>query len=175
MCNFDDQDSEWRLRRHDIIQIIYIITYFGVCLWNEVVSEIAVRMSEGDTTFDYTRPRVPIAASYTGPGPCYALPGLTGRQQHDPRSRHSRAPAYHFGTRPKQYADERNIGPGPCYLPPTTVNRSLSLIGQFNQYNNMTLAGIHTLLIFHVSRSAWHLNETFRVIGLISRLSSLIS
>jgi len=84
-------------------------------------------MSEGDTTFDYTRPRVPIAASYTGPGPCYALPGLTGRQQHDPRSRHNRAPAYHFGTRPKQYADERNIGPGPCYLPPTTVNRSLSL------------------------------------------------
>ena len=96
-------------------------------------------MSEGDTTFDCTRPRVPIAASYTGPGPCYGLPGLVGREQHDPRSRHARAPAYHFGTRPKQYADERNIGPGPCYLPPTTViNRSLSCNNQCNNVNWLT-------------------------------------
>lgn len=80
-------------------------------------------MSEGDTTFEYTKPRAPVAASYKGPGPCYALPGLVGRQQHDPRSRHARAPAYHFGIRPAQYADERGIGPGPCYLPPTTMYR----------------------------------------------------
>jgi len=79
-------------------------------------------MAEGDTALESTRPRVPIVASYKGPGPCYGLPGLVGRDRHDPRSRHPRAPAYHFGTRPAQYADERGIGPGPCYLPPTTVN-----------------------------------------------------
>ena len=93
-------------------------------MWRDWVSTgVSVMMTEGggDTAFEYTRPRVPIAASYTGPGPCYGLPGLVGRQKHDPRSRHPRAPAYHFGSRPAQYADERSIGPGPCYLPPTTV------------------------------------------------------
>jgi len=90
-------------------------------------------MSEGDTAYECTKPRVPIAASYKGPGPCYALPGLVGRQQHDPRSRHHRAPAYHFGIRPAQYADERSVGPGPCYLPPTTVNHAVINFDYFTQ------------------------------------------
>ena len=67
--------------------------------------------------YEPTRPRVPVAASYTGPGPTYGLPGLTGREKHDPTSRFARAPAYHFGGRPERYADERSIGPGPAYMP----------------------------------------------------------
>lgn len=65
--------------------------------------------------YEYTRPRVPIAASYTGPGPSYALPGLIGRDNHDSSSRYWRAPAYHFGTKPAHYADECTEGPGPVY------------------------------------------------------------
>lgn len=67
--------------------------------------------------YEYTRPRVPIAATYTGPGPSYALPCLMGREHHDPSSRFTKAPAYAFGTKPKQYADEKSEGPGPCYMP----------------------------------------------------------
>ena len=83
-------------------------------------SSRAATMSDGETTFECTKPRVPVVASYKGPGPSYGLPGLTGKKDHDPRSQHPKAPAYHFGVR-RSYADERGIGPGPCYLPPTTV------------------------------------------------------
>lgn len=38
--------------------------------------------------YDYTRPRGPIAAMYSSPGPCYGLPGLVGQREHDPRSVH---------------------------------------------------------------------------------------
>uniref|UniRef100_A0A8B9UQJ6 ODF3A protein n=1 Tax=Anas zonorhyncha TaxID=75864 RepID=A0A8B9UQJ6_9AVES len=43
------------------------------------------------------RPRGPIAALYSSPGPKYGLPTNVGYRLHDP-SRH-RAPAYSFGAR----------------------------------------------------------------------------
>jgi len=78
--------------------------------------------------YDYSRPRVPIAATYTGPGPRYALPGLIGRERHDPCSRFAKAPSYPFGTKPCCYADdrERSIGPGPCYNPQAKVHRTMN-------------------------------------------------
>lgn len=45
-----------------------------------------------------TIPRGPIGAMFSSPGPArYGLPGLTGTRQHDPRSAHYKAPAYHIG------------------------------------------------------------------------------
>lgn len=70
-----------------------------------------------------TRPRGPIAAMYGSPGPCYALPGLTGkvRHPHDPRSVHNRAPAYCFGQRHGKWRDD--CGPGPVYNPNARFTR----------------------------------------------------
>uniref|UniRef100_A0A493TGX9 Outer dense fiber of sperm tails 3B n=1 Tax=Anas platyrhynchos platyrhynchos TaxID=8840 RepID=A0A493TGX9_ANAPP len=64
------------------------------------------------------RPRGPIAALYSSPGPKYGLPTNVGYRLHDP-SRH-RAPAYSFGARLAQHPDDRS--PGPAYmLPPRTT------------------------------------------------------
>ncbi|XP_064366390.1 ciliary microtubule associated protein 1B [Dromaius novaehollandiae] len=60
------------------------------------------------------RPRGPIAALYTSPGPKYRLPSSVGYQLHDP-SRH-RAPAYSLGSRRAQPRDA--CSPGPAYLVP---------------------------------------------------------
>ena len=49
--------------------------------------------------YKYTKPRGPLAATYSSPGPCYGLPGLVGQQHHDPRSLYCRGPAFVFGTR----------------------------------------------------------------------------
>lgn len=66
--------------------------------------------------YNYTRPRRPVAAEFAGPGPCYALPFLTGSRNHDPRSVHTKAPAFSVTgrfTRP-----ETACGPGPAgYVP----------------------------------------------------------
>ena len=43
--------------------------------------------------YNYTKPRRPIAAMYTSPGPCYALPSLMGQTRHDPRSIHTKVHA----------------------------------------------------------------------------------
>ncbi|XP_007502827.1 outer dense fiber protein 3B [Monodelphis domestica] len=60
------------------------------------------------------RPRGPIAALYSGPGPKYQLPPSTGYKMHDPSR--FRAPAYTFGTRiPTQ---NTTCGPGPGHLIP---------------------------------------------------------
>lgn len=65
--------------------------------------------------YNYTKPRGPVAAMYTGPGPVYALPTLVGQTHHDPRSVHERGPAYPFGLR---HLDNSNgCGPGPAYHP----------------------------------------------------------
>ena len=45
--------------------------------------------------YEYTRPRGPIAAQYSSPGPCYALPSLIGAPTKD--GSQPNAPAYHFG------------------------------------------------------------------------------
>ncbi|XP_067945922.1 ciliary microtubule associated protein 1A-like [Watersipora subatra] len=65
--------------------------------------------------YNYTKPRGPIAAMYSSPGPCYALPGLVGQPRHDPRSVHYKGPAYPFGVRHGKFADD--CSPGPAYLP----------------------------------------------------------
>ena len=50
-------------------------------------------------TFEPTKPRGPIAAQYSSPGPCYALPTLMGSVAHDCRSTQVKAPAFQFGLR----------------------------------------------------------------------------
>ncbi|XP_069104597.1 ciliary microtubule associated protein 1A-like [Argopecten irradians] len=64
--------------------------------------------------YNYTKPRGPIAAMYSSPGPCYGLPGLVGQKSHDPRSLHFKGPAYPFGVRHGKFRDD--CSPGPCYL-----------------------------------------------------------
>ncbi len=71
--------------------------------------------------YQYTKPRGPIAAMYSSPGPCYALPGLVGQNLHDPRSFHSKGPAYPFGVRHGKWKDE--CSPGPCYYPNPKIYR----------------------------------------------------
>uniref|UniRef100_A0A670JBC2 Outer dense fiber protein 3-like n=1 Tax=Podarcis muralis TaxID=64176 RepID=A0A670JBC2_PODMU len=63
------------------------------------------------------RPRGPIAALYSSPGPKYALPTNVGYPLHDP-SRY-RAPAYSFGIRRPQ--ELVGCSPGPGYLIPTNM------------------------------------------------------
>ncbi|KAK7497391.1 hypothetical protein BaRGS_00011435 [Batillaria attramentaria] len=65
--------------------------------------------------YNYTKPRRPIAAMYASPGPCYGLPGLTGQNDHDPRSVHFKKPAYSFGSRTG--LGMKDCSPGPCYFP----------------------------------------------------------
>lgn len=72
--------------------------------------------------YNYTRPRAPIAAMYSSPGPCYALPSLVGQPRHDPRSVHYRAPAYPFGVHHRSQSG--NAGPGPSkYYPDSKMHR----------------------------------------------------
>lgn len=71
--------------------------------------------------YNYTKPRQPIAAMYSSPGPCYALPGLVGQIGHDPRSVHMKGPAYPFGIRHGKFQDD--CSPGPCYLPDPKIYR----------------------------------------------------
>lgn len=74
--------------------------------------------------YSVTTPRRPVAASFTGPGPCYGLPGLIGQSNHDPRSAFCRAPAYHILGRSVERVDGGDFGPGPCYLPQPKVYRN---------------------------------------------------
>ncbi|KAL3884126.1 hypothetical protein ACJMK2_030348 [Sinanodonta woodiana] len=71
--------------------------------------------------YNYTKPRGPIAAMYSSPGPCYALPGLVGQKTHDPRSVHTKQPAFPFGIRHGKFADD--CSPGPRYLPDSKILR----------------------------------------------------
>ncbi|XP_006633801.1 ciliary microtubule associated protein 1B [Lepisosteus oculatus] len=65
------------------------------------------------------RPRGPIAALYSSPGPKYALPGTTGTVYHDPRK--YKAPAFSFGSRHCQFSND--CSPGPGYLVPPNITR----------------------------------------------------
>lgn len=71
--------------------------------------------------YNYTKPRGPIAAMYSSPGPCYGLPGLVGQKSHDPRSVHHKGSAYPFGVRHGKFRDD--CSPGPCYYPNPKVYR----------------------------------------------------
>ncbi|XP_056907241.1 outer dense fiber protein 3-B [Takifugu flavidus] len=57
------------------------------------------------------RPRGPIAALYSSPGPKYALPGLTGSSEHDPTK--YKAPMFSMGMRHK--LANPSCSPGPKY------------------------------------------------------------
>lgn len=71
--------------------------------------------------YEYTKPRGPVAAMYSSPGPCYALPSLIGPAGLDPRSTQEKAPAYQFGVKHREYSTDNS--PGPVYsLPP--LNKS---------------------------------------------------
>ena len=72
--------------------------------------------------YNYTKPRGPIAAMYSSPGPCYGLPSLVGQHGHDPRSAHSRGPAYAFGVRHGNLTQDSS--PGPRYLPDSKIYRN---------------------------------------------------
>jgi hypothetical protein len=72
--------------------------------------------------FTETKPRGPISAMHSTPGPVYLLPGLVGSSFHDPRSVHSKQPAYSFGLRHGKYKDESS--PGPCYFPNPRISRT---------------------------------------------------
>lgn len=72
--------------------------------------------------YNYTKPRGPIAAMYSSPGPCYGLPSLVGQPNHDPRSSHARGPAYAFGVRHGALSDD--CSPGPRYLPDSKIYRN---------------------------------------------------
>ncbi|KAF7643426.1 hypothetical protein LDENG_00239770 [Lucifuga dentata] len=63
--------------------------------------------------------RGPIAAHYSSPGPKYALPGLTGINNHDPSK--FKAPEYSFGIRHSQ--SRADASPGPRYLVPYNITR----------------------------------------------------
>ncbi|XP_071370145.1 ciliary microtubule associated protein 1B [Centroberyx affinis] len=65
------------------------------------------------------KPRGPIAALYGSPGPKYALPGLIGLNDHDPRKQ--KAPVFSFGTRHGLFSSD--CSPGPRYLIPANVTR----------------------------------------------------
>ncbi|XP_042303132.1 outer dense fiber protein 3 [Sceloporus undulatus] len=65
------------------------------------------------------RPRGPIMAQYTGPGPKYYVQGATGYVSHIPTKR--KAPAYSMhGSRPSLSKD---CSPGPYYVQSSMTNR----------------------------------------------------
>jgi hypothetical protein len=92
----------------------------------------------------YTKPRGPIAAMYSSPGPCYALPSLVGHPHHDPRSSHSRGPAFPFGTRHGKITND--CSPGPVYLPnPKVQNNGKDGLPHFSLYGRLKeQAGFNT-------------------------------
>ena len=100
--------------------------------------------------YNYTKPRGPVAAMYSSPGPCYALPGLVGQIGHDPRSVHFKGPAYAFGIRHGKFSDD--CSPGPCYFPDAKIYRDgrdgtphYSLYGR---HQELTSFKVLTLTIF---------------------------
>ncbi|XP_068595711.1 ciliary microtubule associated protein 1B [Brachionichthys hirsutus] len=66
------------------------------------------------------KPRGPIAAMYSSPGPKYALPVLIGISKHDPTK--YKAPLFSFGIRHNQASSD--CSPGPRYLIPSKITRA---------------------------------------------------
>ncbi|NWX93224.1 ODF3A protein, partial [Nothoprocta pentlandii] len=69
------------------------------------------------------RPRGPVMAQFTGPGPKYSIPGTTGYLKHDPTKR--QAPAYSFSGAKPPVKD--GCSPGPCYY----VKPSMTKTGKY--------------------------------------------
>lgn len=73
--------------------------------------------------YERTKPRGPIAAMYNSPGPSvYPLPTLVGSRTHDPRSEHSKLPAWSFGTKHGKFYEDAS--PGPVHYPDVKFTRS---------------------------------------------------
>lgn len=81
---------------------------------------------------------------YSSPGPCYALPSLVGHPHHDPRSSHSRGPAFPFGIRHGKVTND--CSPGPVYLPnPKVQNNGKDGLPHFSLYGRLKeQAGFNT-------------------------------
>ncbi len=72
--------------------------------------------------YERTVPRVPVMATFSGPGPVvYPLPTLVGQKGHDPRTEHEKAPAWPFGVKHGKFFDD--CSPGPVHYPDVTVTR----------------------------------------------------
>ena len=71
--------------------------------------------------YTQTVPRGPISAMYSTPGPAYALPGIIGQKDHDPRSVYFKGAAYSFGLKSGKFKDE--CSPGPAYYPNPKITR----------------------------------------------------
>ncbi|XP_077453622.1 ciliary microtubule associated protein 1B [Stigmatopora argus] len=67
------------------------------------------------------RPRGPIAALYSSPGPKYALPSLTGSTLHDPTK--YKAPSYSFRAN-HDIGNMQEISPGPKHLIPSNITKN---------------------------------------------------
>ncbi|KAF7232525.1 hypothetical protein EG68_09675 [Paragonimus skrjabini miyazakii] len=61
--------------------------------------------------YPYTKPRAPIGAMYTSPGPIYMLPPLIGEKSHDMRSTFVKAPSYSLAKQLKDIGNDRSPGP----------------------------------------------------------------
>jgi len=80
--------------------------------WQLVLRDSQHQQQAAKMSYNYTKPRGPIFAMYTGPGPNLVLPTLIGTFHHDPRSMHRKMPAYFLGLLcPIKY---KRIGPGPA-------------------------------------------------------------
>ncbi|XP_075345477.1 ciliary microtubule associated protein 1A-like [Mycteria americana] len=66
------------------------------------------------------RPRGPIMAQFTSPGPKYSIPGTTGYLDHNPTK--TKAPAYTFRGAKPPVAD--SCSPGPRYYVPPSITRN---------------------------------------------------
>ncbi|XP_063719287.1 ciliary microtubule associated protein 1A-like isoform X2 [Symsagittifera roscoffensis] len=66
-----------------------------------------------------TRPRGPIAAMYSSPGPCYQLRSVVGAEDHCNSKR--KLPSYSIAGRGKQFTDD--CSPGPKYNPDGMTNK----------------------------------------------------
>ena len=87
--------------------------------------------------YNYTKPKRPIAAEFSGPGPCYALPRLTGVLLHDPRSVYNKAPAFSIAGRFKRPETARSPGPA-AYVPrPRSHYSGRDIVRQYSLYSRV--------------------------------------
>ncbi|XP_075441194.1 ciliary microtubule associated protein 1A-like [Ascaphus truei] len=110
------------------------------------------------------RPRGPIAALYSSPGPKYGLPGATGFVHHDPSK--YRAPAYSFGSRRFKFVDD--CSPGPGYLVPANITMrgkdgtpAYSIYGRPRDLNTFRTPGPGTYSPERSGKSAYPSSPTY--------------
>nr|CDS25867.1 outer dense fiber protein 3 [Hymenolepis microstoma] len=87
-----------------------------------------MEMNSSNPDYPYTRPRGPIGAMFSSPGPIYKLPTLVGEKGHDFESTHYKAPAYSFGRRTK-INQSGESSPGPAAY---AQNPKMTVRGEFS-------------------------------------------